>query len=46
VRPGGTGIASLRHRAEALGGTLELREAAGGGTTLRWRVPLGAADLG
>ncbi len=43
-RPGGTGIASLRHRAEALGGTLELRAAAGGGTTLRWRVPLGSAD--
>jgi len=40
-RPGGRGLASLRHRAEALGGTLELRTGTGGtGTLVRWRVPL------
>jgi signal transduction histidine kinase len=42
VRPGGKGLASLRHRAETLGGTLELRSGADGtGTALRWQVPLG-----
>jgi signal transduction histidine kinase len=43
-RPGGRGLASLRHRADALGGTLEMDAGAGAGgkgTTLRWRVPLG-----
>jgi signal transduction histidine kinase len=41
-RPGGRGLASLKHRAEALGGTLEIRASAGAalGTTLRWHVPL------
>jgi signal transduction histidine kinase len=40
-RPGGRGLASLRHRAEVLGGTLELRPgASGGGTLVRWQVPL------
>ncbi|MDQ1412795.1 MAG: hypothetical protein QOE07_1383, partial [Acidimicrobiaceae bacterium] len=41
-RPGGKGLASLRHRAETLGGTLELLGGADGtGTTVCWRVPLG-----
>ena len=39
-RPGGRGIASLRHRADVLGGTLELSGEHGGGTTVRWKVPL------
>jgi len=39
-RPGGKGLASLHHRAEALGGTLEVETGADGtGTTVRWRVP-------
>jgi signal transduction histidine kinase len=42
-RPGGKGLASLRHRAEGLGGTLELRSGDDGqGTTIRWQVPLSA----
>jgi signal transduction histidine kinase len=42
-RLGGKGLASLRHRAEALGGFLELGAGADGtGTTVRWQVPLGA----
>jgi signal transduction histidine kinase len=41
-RPGGRGLASLHHRAEALGGTLDFRAGADGtGTTMCWRVPLG-----
>jgi len=41
-RLGGQGLASLHHRAEALGGTLDVRAGAdGAGTTLRWQVPLG-----
>ena len=40
-RIGGKGVASLHHRAEALGGTLELRGNQDGvGTTMSWRVPL------
>ena len=40
-RIGGKGVASLHHRAEALGGTLELRANQDGvGTTMSWRVPL------
>jgi signal transduction histidine kinase len=40
-RPGGRGLASLRHRAEALGGTLQLLTGIDGkGTTMRWQVPL------
>jgi PAS domain S-box-containing protein len=34
-----SGLANLRERAERLGGSFELRGAAGGGTTLVWRVP-------
>ncbi len=41
-RLGGQGLASLHHRAEALGGTLDVGAGADGtGTTLRWKVPLG-----
>jgi signal transduction histidine kinase len=39
-----SGLANLRHRAEALGGKLLLGQAEGGGTRLEWRVPLPAAD--
>ena len=40
-RPGGKGLASLQHRAEALGGTFELRSGDDGrGTNARWQVPL------
>jgi signal transduction histidine kinase len=40
-RPGGRGLASLRHRAEAFGGTLELGTGPDGtGTRVSWRVPL------
>lgn len=42
-RPGGQGLASLQHRAEALGGTFELRSGPDEtGTTVCWRVPLEA----
>jgi len=41
TRPGGQGVASMAHRAEALGGTLELRPGPGDtGTVVRWQVPL------
>jgi len=44
-RPGGKGIASLRHRAEVLGGTLQLTAGAqDSGTTVRWHVPLRLDD--
>ena len=37
--PGGSGLAGLRERAEALGGTLELTSPPGGGTSLHVRLP-------
>jgi signal transduction histidine kinase len=37
-----SGLANLRHRADALGGQLNLGQPAGGGTRLEWRVPLSA----
>ncbi|HET7017177.1 MAG TPA: GAF domain-containing protein [Streptosporangiaceae bacterium] len=37
-----SGLANLRHRAEALGGELKLEQPEAGGTRLEWRVPLGA----
>jgi len=37
-----SGLANLRHRAEALGGNLKLDQRATGGTRLEWRVPLPA----
>ncbi len=40
-RAGGKGLASLHHRAAALGGTLDMQAGAGGvGTTMRWQVPI------
>ena len=40
-RPGGKGLANLHHRAETLGGVLELGSGADGvGTVVCWRVPL------
>jgi signal transduction histidine kinase len=42
-----SGLANLRHRAEALGGQLRLSQPQGGGTRLEWRVPLPAqSDIG
>jgi signal transduction histidine kinase len=38
--PEGLGFASMRGRAEAVGGTLAIRSASGGGTTVRLAVPL------
>jgi signal transduction histidine kinase len=35
----GLGLANLRHRAQKLGGTLELQVPEGGGTRLVWQVP-------
>jgi signal transduction histidine kinase len=35
-----SGLANLRQRAEALGGSLTIGAAAGGGTRLQWKVPL------
>jgi signal transduction histidine kinase len=39
VATGGSGITGLRHRVEALDGTLEVRSPAGGGTTVRAELP-------
>lgn len=36
----GHGLRNMRTRAEARGGSFDLLEAPGGGTALRWRVPL------
>jgi PAS domain S-box-containing protein len=36
----GGGLADLRQRAEAIGGTLTIGDAPGGGTRLRWAAPL------
>jgi signal transduction histidine kinase len=38
--PGGLGLASMRGRAEATGGSLAIRSAPGAGTTVRLAVPL------
>ena len=38
--PGGLGLASMKGRAEAAGGTLTIRSAPGAGTTVRLAVPL------
>jgi signal transduction histidine kinase len=44
-RSGGKGLASLRHRADTLDGTLELQTGPDGtGTTVCWRVPLDLPD--
>jgi signal transduction histidine kinase len=37
--PAGAGLTGLRHRVEALDGTLELESPSGGGTTLRAELP-------
>jgi signal transduction histidine kinase len=39
-----SGLANLEDRATALGGTMHIESASGGGTVLTWRVPLTAAD--
>jgi signal transduction histidine kinase len=40
VSPGGHGVQNMRARAARRGGSFELDERPGGGTTLRWSVPL------
>jgi DNA-binding NarL/FixJ family response regulator/signal transduction histidine kinase len=42
----GTGIRGMRERARALGGNLEVRSEPGGGTTVRFELPLGAEGDG
>ncbi len=44
ISPGGrlSGLGNLKHRAEALGGQLQLDQPEDGGTRLQWRVPLAA----
>ena len=42
----GTGIKGMRERARALGGNLEVRSEPGGGTTVRFELPLGAEGSG
>lgn len=40
--PRGTGLQGMTDRIEAIGGRLELSSSAGGGTTVRGLVPIGA----
>ena len=40
----GTGLISMRERAQELGGTFEIEGAPGGGTAVRARLPLGESD--
>jgi two-component system NarL family sensor kinase len=40
--PAGVGLASMRERAEELGGTFDVRAVTGGGTEVRATLPLGA----
>jgi signal transduction histidine kinase len=42
----GLGLKNLRHRAERLGGNVELGTSREGGTRLTWHVPLGSAEAG
>ncbi len=39
LRPAGRGLANMQTRAAALGGSLQVRPAPAGGTTIEWRVP-------
>jgi signal transduction histidine kinase len=39
----GSGLTNMRDRLDSLGGSLEVRSAPGGGTTIAGRIPLGAA---
>jgi signal transduction histidine kinase len=41
-----SGLANLTDRAAKFGGTMQIRDAAGGGTELEWRVPLANLDIG
>jgi len=43
---GGTGLAGLKDRVEALGGRIVLQSLSGAGTSLRAELPLGAANDG
>jgi signal transduction histidine kinase len=44
--PGHLGLQSMRERATAVGGTLEIESAPGAGTRLRARIPLSVAEKG
>ncbi|MFH8468012.1 sensor histidine kinase [Streptomyces sp. NPDC017991] len=44
--PAGVGLTSIRHRAEAAGGTLSIRTVRGSGTEVRVRLPLPPRGLG
>ena len=44
-RPGHRGLASMRHRAEVSGGWLRVDSCPGGGTTVRYAVPVTTARL-
>jgi signal transduction histidine kinase len=44
-RPGHRGLSSMRHRAEVSGGWLQVEPGAGGGTTVRFAVPVTTAEL-
>ncbi len=46
VTAAGLGLKNLRHRAQRLGGNVELGTSREGGTRLTWHVPLGAAEAG
>jgi signal transduction histidine kinase len=41
----GSGLVGLKDRIEALGGTIEVRSPAGGGTTITCRVPVGGGGV-
>ena len=41
----GSGLVGLSDRIEALGGTLQVTSAAGGGTTLLIEIPLACQDI-
>jgi len=43
-RPEGHGLANMRQRAHALGGSFRIERAPGGGTRVEWRVPVTAAS--
>ncbi|WP_249187156.1 sensor histidine kinase [Nocardiopsis sp. MG754419] len=44
LRSDGNGLSNMRHRAEAVGGVLDLESAPGGGTTVRLSIPHDDAD--
>jgi signal transduction histidine kinase len=41
----GSGLTNMRDRLDALGGALEVRSSAGGGTTISGRIPVGSSPI-